>query len=79
MKIFLLIFEVLFTGFMIYRLIRRIKVKKCISGAIKLCSFAVALCVVNLITIVGNVGGVGYIYDMFFLGVVVIELLFGNL
>lgn len=39
----------------------------------------ISICFVNLLTVVGVFENTGYLFDMVFLGVVIIELLFGNL
>lgn len=79
MKIILLIAEVIFTVYTIRRAFSKDndgKYRFIGFGTLKLIWAMASICIVNLLTVIGLFSGVGYIFDMVFLGLVVIELLF---
>lgn len=80
MKIVLLIAEVLFTVFTIRRKLSKTKDGKFRYigfGGVKIISAMIAISFINFLTVVGIFDSTGYLFDMVFLGFVIIELLFG--
>lgn len=83
MKIFLLIAEILFTVFMIWRRAKKARGDRNAAWHYffrkNFIRLAIVICFCNFYLISGDIDGLGYIPDMIFLGIVIAELLFGNL